>query len=275
MCDTRVAGCTEGSAPTQDVLGAFGCSGPPRRLEGGSRPAWAAGALVFKRVDDVREWRWLGEHLAGLPTPGIRLARPVPAPDGRWTVGGWCAQELVPGRHLRVVPWLDVIRVGEALHRALRPLPLPGFIAARTDPWAVGDRVAWEEAPAPAGCALLDRLLATRRPLEPAPGSQLVHGDLGGNVLFDAQGVPAVIDFSPYWRPPGFASAIVFADAVCWSGADPEALWAGLSHVDHLAQLLVRALAYRIVTALVASRGEDDLAGYRRCVGFAIERARS
>jgi len=275
MCDTRVAGCTGEGAPTEDVLRAFGCSGPPRRLEGGSRPAWAACALVFKRVYDAREWRWLGENLAGLPTPGIRLARPLPASDGRWIVEGWGAQELVPGRHPHVVPWLDVVRVGEALHRALRSLPRPEFIDARTDPWAAGDRVAWEEAPASAGFALLDRLLAARRQLEPAPRSQLVHGDLGGNVLFDAEGVPAVIDFSPYWRPPGFASAIVVADAVCWCGADPEVLCAGLSHVDHFAQLLVRALVYRIVTALVVSRGQDDLAGYRRCVGFAIERARA
>jgi hypothetical protein len=39
-------------------------------------------------------------------------------------------------------------------------------------------------------------------------------------VLFHAHLPPALIDFSPYWRPPGFASVVVIADALVWESAD-------------------------------------------------------
>ena len=41
-----------------------------------------------------------------------------------------------------------------------------------------------------------------------------MHGDLRGNVLFADPLAPAIIDFSPYRRPPGWASAVVAVDAV-------------------------------------------------------------
>ena len=58
---------------------------------------------------------------------------------------------------------------------------------------------------------------------------------------------PAIIDFSPYWRPPAFASAIVVADALIWEGAD-EGLLASVRHIEHFEQYLLRALIYRAVT---------------------------
>jgi hypothetical protein len=72
-----------------------------------------------------------------------------------------------------------------------------------------------------------------------------------------------VIDFSPYWRPVGFASAIVVGDALLWEGAD-ESLLAAVSHVDSFPQLLLRALIYRaVVDAIFRAReparpDEDD-----------------
>ena len=74
-----------------------------------------------------------------------------------------------------------------------------------------------------------------------------MHGDLTGNVLFADGLPPAVIDFSPYWRPPAFASAVVVADALVWEGADERILDA-VAHVEHVEQFLLRALIYRAVT---------------------------
>jgi hypothetical protein len=76
--------------------------------------------------------------------------------------------------------------------------------------------------------------------------SGLIHGDLTGNVLFDDELPPAIIDFTPYWRPLEFQSAIVVADALVWEGAPPEL-------ADAVApQYLLRALIYRGVTSIVA-----------------------
>jgi len=40
-----------------------------------------------------------------------------------------------------------------------------------------------------------------------------------GNVLFADASPPAVIDFSPYWRPAGLALAVAAVDALMWGGA--------------------------------------------------------
>jgi uncharacterized protein (TIGR02569 family) len=126
--------------------------------------------------------------------------------------------------------------------------PRPSFLDLRQDPWAIGDRVAWEELPAAEFTSVphLDRLVSARWPVHAR--SQLIHGDLAGNVLFDDPQPPAIIDFSPYWRPPAFASAIVVADALVWEDAD-DSILDTLSGVDAGAQFLLRALIYRSVTA--------------------------
>ena len=91
-------------------------------------------------------------------------------------------------------------------------------------------------------------------------GCQIIHGDLAESVLV-AESLPlAVLDFSLYWRPVGFAAAIVVADAVCWREANPTALLELLSSIVQFPQLLVRALIYRMVTT-VAVQQEPDLDG--------------
>ncbi len=110
---------------------------------------------------------------------------------------------------------------------------------------------------APAGpvplAGQLRSLLAVLRPVRLQ--AQLVHGDLGGNVLFAAGEPPAVIDFSPYWRPPGLALAVAAVDALMWSGAAPVILdeLAGQPELD---QLLARAG--------VPARHRDHLPARRR-----------
>ncbi len=95
----------------------------------------------------------------------------------------------------------------------------------------------------------LGRLLGALRPV--ALPRQVMHGDLPGNVLFAAGQPPAVIDFAPYFRPAGFASAIVIGDALTWYGAD-DSILGEVAHVEELPQLLLRALVYRIVTDAIA-----------------------
>ena len=115
-----------------------------------------------------------------------------------------------------------MIAAGERFHAALEGVPRPSLFDARTDHWAIGDRVAWGELPAAtfAHVKHLPRLVAALRPVD-AP-SQLVHGDLTGNVLFADGLPPAVIDFSPYWRPTAFASAVVVGDALALGGRRRE-----------------------------------------------------
>jgi uncharacterized protein (TIGR02569 family) len=233
--------------PPIEVLSAFGVAGEPVALEGGQGSSWRAGDVVLKPVVlSEPELEWQAGVLASISGDGFRLPRPRRARDGSVVVAGWCAQDAIAGRH-EEGRWAEIIAVGERFHAALSGIPRPDFIVRRRDPWAVGDRVAWGDVPAVGTHDVkhLPRLSVALRPIE-AP-SQLVHGDLTGNVLFDEHQAPAVIDFSPYWRPTPFASAIVVADAVVWEGAD-ESILGAVDHVEGFDQYLIRALIYRIVT---------------------------
>jgi uncharacterized protein (TIGR02569 family) len=197
--------------------------------------------LVLKQVEDEAESVWVAETLAALRPVGYRVARPVRAADGRWIFDGWAATERVAGnpaparRH-------EVLAAGRVFHRAIAHLPRPVMLDQRTHLWARADRLAWGEEVPTAGSELVDALLARLQPVtQPA---QVVHGDLGGNVLFASGLPPAIIDFSPYFRPPGWALAVVVVDAVVWGRAGFELVDA--LEPDEREQMLARATLFRL-----------------------------
>lgn len=240
--------------PPDPVLAAFGVAGlPVQPLGGGQGTSWQAGDAVLKPADQsMAELGWLAEIYAQIRGDGFRTARQRRAKTGAVCVDGWSATDLVAGRH---VPgrWADAIAAGEPFHAALAGVVRPAFLDQRHSSWTVGDQVAWGEIPVAqfAHVPHLPRLAAARRPVS-AP-SQLIHGDLGGNVLFHDELPPAIIDFSPYWRPAAFASAIVVADALVWEGADASLL-AAVANIDDFGQYLIRALIYRAVTEAILSK---------------------
>jgi hypothetical protein len=211
-------------------------------------------------------YRILGERAAG----DFRVPEPRRSAAGDWVAGdpetgAWVAWQWLPGQPADwagLSPrWSRLVAVSRAFHAALAGLPAPPWLGRDGTPWTVADQVAWGDRDpediladgrgAPAGLnGQVRRLLAALRPVRVS--DQLVHGDLGGNVLFAEDQPPAVIDFSPYWRPAGYASAIVVADAVAWYGARPSLL----ATVDR--QLLIRAVLFRLLCAadLEAARRE-------------------
>jgi uncharacterized protein (TIGR02569 family) len=247
--------------PPQAVLASFGVAGrTAEALAGGEGNSWRAGDLVFKPADlQGIELKWQASILGQITCDGFRVARYRLAADGSACLDGWCATEYVAGHHA-AGRWPEVIAVGDRFHQALAGFPRPGFLDHRESRWAVGDRVAWEELPAArfAQVPHLSRLAAARRPVSAA--SQLIHGDLGGNVLFDDELPPAVIDFSAYWRPVAFAAAIVVADALVWEGADADILDA-VSGTEAFGQYLIRALIYRAVTDWLLNSDDPVTAG--------------
>lgn len=190
-------------------------------LAGGEGTSWRVGGVVLKPHVDRAFQEWLGTDLAAVDQRGFRLPRVLRAVDGAWVVAGWGAHSWLPGSPA-LGPPADlpaVIEASRALHRATAGMGRPPLLDRRTDAWAWADAAAWGEVPldvAPELRSLVGRLATARTP----PGvDQVVHGDLAGNVLLLPGEPPAVIDFSPYWRPASYAEGIVVADALCWSGA--------------------------------------------------------
>ena len=239
--------------PPAYVLAAFGVDAPAP-LPGGRGRSWRAGELVLKPLDWLpEELAYQAEVLAAIRPDGLRVAAPLPQIVDGWTAAPYFEGTHEPGR------WLEIIDAGRGLHAALAPLPRPdALLDARDDPWATGDRVAWGEQPYDG----IDDLLAALGPVdEPA---QLVHGDLTGNVLFHPTLAPAIIDFAPYWRPTGYAEAIVVCDALCWEDA-PAELAEAVSP-----QHLLRAAIFRGVTSLeFGNDAERELALARRIAACA------
>jgi uncharacterized protein (TIGR02569 family) len=232
-------------APPAHVLAAFGVD-DATPLAGGQETSWRAGHLVIKPLDHEPDaLEWLAGLYERLVFDRLRVASPIRALDGSLIVDGWTGWTFVAGTHAQR-RWPEIIDAGETFHRALANLERPPFLDRRSDVWAIGDRVAWGELQLEqfAHAKHLMRLAGHLKPID-LP-SQLVHGDLGGNVLFKPGLPPAIIDFSPLWRPPGFASAIVVADALVWEGAD-ETILDGVSQIGDFPQLLLRALIFRIV----------------------------
>jgi len=222
------------------VLASFGASGEPARLAGGTGSSWRAGSLVLKPLD-CAEWEiaWQAKLFPSIEHAGFRIAAPLPN-----VVDGWTAAPYLEGRHEQG-RWRDIVAVGERFHAALEGVPRPdAIIDARTNPWEIGDRVAWGKLPYDG----IDDLLAALQPVD-AP-SQLIHGDLTGNVLFHDELPPAIIDFAPYWHPTEYATAIIVTDAVLWEGAPEDLL------DEAQPQYLLRALIYRGVTSI--EFGKDD-----------------
>jgi uncharacterized protein (TIGR02569 family) len=246
---------TPAVVPPPSVLDAWAVA-EPRPLAGGQGEAFRAGGLVLKPAGEPAQAGWLAGTLEGLGVEdGVRIVRPVRSVTGRWVVDGWSAWRWMEGRH-RSGRWDEVLEVSRRFHRAVSGVGWsPALVASHR--WAIADRVAWgeHEAELPEG---VRALLARRRPVD-LP-CQLIHGDLGGNVLFHDALPPAVIDVSPYWRPPGYADAIVVADAVAWGGA-------GADLVERLVrrqgdQLLLRAVLFRVAV------DHREVDAYRPVIAF-------
>ncbi len=137
-----------GTRPGAPILAAFGLEGEPVQLSGGQGRSWQVGQVVLKPLDmSLPAMRWQAELLTRLDgRDDFRVSVPLRTTAGAWTSDGWTAWRHEPGEHLPG-RWHEIIAVGERLHAALRDEPEPSMLAARTDMWAVADRVAWAELP--------------------------------------------------------------------------------------------------------------------------------
>ena len=246
------------AAPSARVVAAFGGDiTQVTRLPGGQGGSFRAGPVVLKPIADDREVAWLATVLAHVDGgTEFRVGGPITLPDGTCALEGWSATRWLDGAH-EPGRFDDVLAVSEAFHRALAavPVPWPEFLRDRTTPWAVGDRVAWGEAPVSTDAEPVRELLrrlATRVGESSGAPPQVVHGDIGGNVLFaDARGLPpAVIDVSPYYRPRSFADAVLVADAVAWDDVPLAFAERFVATAESGAELLARALVFRVVAAV-------------------------
>jgi uncharacterized protein (TIGR02569 family) len=233
--------------PPGDVLRAFGATDIPSRLSGGQRQNYRSGNVVLKPAKDDAETSWIAEFYLTVDCDGFRLPKPIRSKGGVFFCGGWQAWEHLEGRHERG-RWIEEIEICHRFHRAIAGISRPAYFDRREqNPWVIADKVAWDEAEIEHHPRIAPVVAQLRKCLRVVDvKSQLIHGDFGGNVLFSDEHPPAIIDFSPYWRPVAFAIGVVIADAIVWEGADESLIEAG-DRFDNFYQNLVRAELRRVI----------------------------
>lgn len=233
------------AAPPQAVLDAFCVTEMPDLLPGGAGTTYRAGRIILKPITNSVEADWLARLFDTIPEVGFRVARPISSIHGAWSVDGWSATRFVVGEEIRGRS-SEKIAVARAFHQALAAYPRPPHIATAQHPWAIADRFAWGEEQINYHRRLTSALHALLALLQPVSlTSQLIHGDMTGNILFHDPLLPAVIDMAPYWRPAEFAIAVIVIDSIVWEGADDRIIERVIA-TDGMYQLLLRAAIRRI-----------------------------
>lgn len=257
--------------PPEHVLSAFGVRDDIPELLDSEAVAYRFGDAVLVPAVSAAESAWSARLLHQLRPEGVRVARPLRATDGRWVVSGWTAHRRLTGRP---EPRHDeVVAASLRLHEATAKESQPRFLPARDDLYARADRMAWQEQDVAldphAGGDLFTALAGRRRPLTTLR-PQVVHGDLFGNVLFAGTEPPGIVDFTPYWRPMGWAAAVVVVDALAWGGAD-DGLPQRWAHLPEWPQCLLRALLFRVALHAQHPRSSAvSLAGLERATAVLL-----
>jgi hypothetical protein len=233
--------------PPPEVLRAFAVEGDPVPLAGGQGTSWRAGDAVLKPVDDPLGGEELAALVAGLGGDGFRLARPIAASGGRFVVSGWSASRWLEGGHAGD-RWDEVVALSVRLARMLDGLPRPEFLDRLDDPgpgpgmWRSARRRSLRTATGPTSPR--SSRISGRRPQRRTSSSTTIWRATCSSTT---PRPPAVIDFTPGWRPAGYQTAVVVADAFLWHDAGPALADRAAALVDDFAALFPRAILFRLV----------------------------
>jgi uncharacterized protein (TIGR02569 family) len=248
--------------PASDVLEAFGISTRPVPVAGGRNLCFKAGDIILKPSDDDQEAEYVGSlchSIAALQPTNYYVPEPITSQLG-YVYKGWTAWTFLPGKS---EPNLEaILEACRGFHADTATLSTekPEFLKQRLDRFTEADSVTWEEKTLDEVADVnteilsiiqpaLDQLLKLRKPILADLKNQLIHGDLTGNILFDADTnvPPGIIDITLYWRPALYAEAIIVADGLAWLGKGAELIEAFGTDEVRL-QLLVRALYWRLLS---------------------------
>lgn len=239
------------------VLESFGLKGTATPLSGGENRSFILNNYVLKPAGDTRFAEWSSAAWSELSPEKYRISRPLRSDKGNFIVGGWGVSLYEKGHHKNArLP--EKLAVCRALHSDLSDVT-NHEMPDNNDPWARAHRIAWQSSLLPShlpwsATSVLQQLLKNIRS-DAAEPAQIIHADLSGNILFDEELPPLVIDFSPFYAPAAYADAILFCDCIAWQNS-PLSELALLPQNGHYKEMLIRATAFRLSVAAILN-GQD------------------
>lgn len=217
---------------------------------------WRVGNLVFAQVANYERSVSSARIRQDLQVEGLRIARPVRAADGRFTSSGWRASQYVPGQVLARVD--ETVAAALRLDEAFREVDIPDSFKDIdfNDVFSVSDHLAWSRQPQTAlafdtEIAAQDTAQQLLEMLSPyfaevnAP-MQVCHADMFATTIYAGNQAPTVTDFVGVARPYGYSAALAIVDALI-AEATELSIVQRYDHIPEFSQLIVRALAYRIL----------------------------
>lgn len=202
--------------------------------------------------------------------PYYRLAEPrqVIGRPRSFVHNAWTASSFLAGEVKSKPDFVKILEVSRSFHEYVSGLKLerPAFLRQHPNRRREADLVIWSEKKLEDVDKVNYELLVTIQPvldkldkiMQPLPSdleSQIIHGDMTGNILFEDNEPPGIIDLTPYRQPAEYANAIVIADALAWCGEGRE-LVVGYAVDELKGNLLARALYWRLLTVAI----DTDLA---------------
>jgi uncharacterized protein (TIGR02569 family) len=192
---------------------AFGINKKITLLAGGiDLKTYRSGDIILRNLGkDAQEvGTWHAELFNQIEQNGFRVAKPIKAKNGTWSINGWVAEQFLEGRHATKSDIPTIIDAVNNFHSTLEGISLPEYRKKNLTMWDHADKWAWSEVPKdidPDLYKLALELQALKKSV--TLKDQLIHGDLNlNNILISNTLAPAIIDFTPYFRPVEFALAV-------------------------------------------------------------------
>ncbi len=241
------------------IYNAFNLKNEGVPLKGGQNNSYRFGDIIIKKNDgDNVNYEVTAKILNEIESPHYRVAKPIPSQNGRYIERGYIATHFEQGYHNseRIE---ETISLSKIFHKDLEKFDISLYKKSNTQ-WAIAMDILFRNREIPIYAdennldicnEMLSILPPTHDPL------QIIHADIGGNVLFHDTLPPCIIDFSPNIAPAKMAEAIIISDAVAWGNRNLDIIKYLVPHEKYEPYLLY-AVMFRLLSALVKKSGTQE-----------------
>lgn len=222
------------------------------KLAGGEDKSYRVGDLSIKPVIENEKYEWVAKSFEDLSSSEILISKPVKSLNGNYIENGYCATNFIPGSFYenRMIQKLEA---ADKFHKLTKNIVKPGDFSKWSSPWSFSTQVAWQEIELPGNFNkkakdILYKLINHLEDL--ALDFQFIHTDPAGNILFNNNGIPIIIDITPDFRPVEYANALLVVDSIAWHNEPIISL--DLLKYDSKVkkQLILRAVIFRLCVPL-------------------------
>ncbi len=247
-----------------EVKKLFKLTGKGEPLKGGHGLSYKYHNVVIKPVWDKELYEFTSPIYNFLEQNGYRISKNLKSINNNFVELGFGATSFEPGFHEKS-RLKEKLYISKLFHEDLKKTKIKK-LPESDNRWNLANKIIWNYKEIPKNvnkkykpCCeeIINKLPKIKDDF------QLIHADIGGNILFHEFLDPLIIDFSPVIGPVKYAESIIICDSIAWDDANIESLFL-LSPVEEYIPYIKYAIAFRILTAILHKdfRYNDFLSEY-------------